>query len=301
MCTAPGARGPAGGRSDAAAWQAVVTLLQGDRFRALDSVIVYCIRREDTERIAALLRTCLPGARGLGPAGEAWQGQRPCGLSLGPSAFVPSAACLPSPEAVAQAYHAGMLSQERRRVQRAFMQGQLRVVVATVAFGMGLDRPDVRAVLHLGLPPSIESYVQAVGRAGRDGQPAHCHLFLQPQVGPPPGCGGVRHPGRSSRLCRAGRRPTGAAQTRARRRHGLPGREEARAAGICALHLLPAAPSPGGRCEQREARGRPPFPGGPAAPRPAGSPRVQQESLLWSRAAAPSTADSAGAGHAGGG
>lgn len=68
------------------------------------------------------------------------------------------------------------------------MQGQLRVVVATMAFGMGLDRPDVRAVLHLGLPPSFESYVQAVGRAGRDGQPAHCHLFLRPQVGPsPPG------------------------------------------------------------------------------------------------------------------
>lgn len=85
-------------------------------------------------------------------------------------------------EASVEAYHAGMCSQERRRVQRAFMDGQLRVVVATVAFGMGLDRPDVRAVLHLGLPPSFESYVQAVGRAGRDGQPAHCHLFLQPQV-----------------------------------------------------------------------------------------------------------------------
>ncbi|XP_022358237.1 LOW QUALITY PROTEIN: ATP-dependent DNA helicase Q4 [Enhydra lutris kenyoni] len=136
--------------------QALVTLLQSDRFRALSSIIIYCNRREDTERVAARLRTCLHASRDLGPRGQV-------------------------PEAVAKAYHAGMCHRERRQVQQAFMDGRLRVVVATVAFGMGLDRPDVRAVLHLGLPASLETYVQAVGRAGRDGRPAHCHLFLQPQ------------------------------------------------------------------------------------------------------------------------
>lgn len=166
-----------------------MTLLQGDRFRTLDSIIIYCTRRKDTERVAALLRTCLSMVRDARPTGRHMQGLAPGDPFLSLPAMVSSVIRTLStgcgPEAVAEAYHAGMCSQERRRVQQAFMQGRLRMVVATVAFGMGLDRPDVRAVLHLGLPPSFESYVQAIGRAGRDGKPAHCHLFMHPQVGNP--------------------------------------------------------------------------------------------------------------------
>jgi ATP-dependent DNA helicase RecQ len=72
----------------------------------------------------------------------------------------------------AAAYHAGMDGPSRDRVQRAFSDGPLEVVVATNAFGMGIDRADVRAVVHLAPPGSIESYYQEVGRAGRDGAPA---------------------------------------------------------------------------------------------------------------------------------
>ncbi|KAB0396236.1 hypothetical protein E2I00_007196 [Balaenoptera physalus] len=144
-------------RADPCPLQALVTLLQSDRFRALDAVIVYCNRREDTERVSALLRTCLREARAPGSRGEVEAGLHP---TDGPRAHAPPDHRR-APEAVAEAYHAGMGGRERRRVQRAFMEGRLRVVVATVAFGMGLDRPDVRAVLHLGLPPSFESYVQA--------------------------------------------------------------------------------------------------------------------------------------------
>lgn len=83
---------------------------------------------------------------------------------------------------IAEAYHAGMSASERRRVQNNFMCGELRVVVATVAFGMGLDKSDVRGIIHYNMPKSFESYVQEIGRAGRDGEPAHCHLFLDPEV-----------------------------------------------------------------------------------------------------------------------
>jgi ATP-dependent DNA helicase RecQ len=70
------------------------------------------------------------------------------------------------------AYHAGQSGEVRERVHDRFSRGELEVVVATNAFGMGIDRPDVRAVVHLAPPGSVEAYYQEVGRAGRDGQPA---------------------------------------------------------------------------------------------------------------------------------
>jgi len=70
------------------------------------------------------------------------------------------------------AYHAGMETTVRQASQDAFMSGQARAIVATTAFGMGVDKPDIRAVIHVGLPESVEAYVQEVGRAGRDGQTA---------------------------------------------------------------------------------------------------------------------------------
>jgi ATP-dependent DNA helicase RecQ len=80
----------------------------------------------------------------------------------------------------AGAYHAGLQGQERERVQDAFIAGKLDVAVATNAFGMGIDRGDVRAVAHLAPPGSIEAYYQEVGRAGRDGEPAFGLMLVCP-------------------------------------------------------------------------------------------------------------------------
>lgn len=79
-------------------------------------------------------------------------------------------------------YHAGMTAAQRRRVQKQFMSGELRIVVATIAFGMGLDKADVRAIIHYNMPKSFESFLQEIGRAGRDGLPAYCHVFLDKEV-----------------------------------------------------------------------------------------------------------------------
>lgn len=104
-----------------------------------DSGIVYCLSRRRTEDVAARLVAA--------------------GIKAAP-------------------YHAGMTSSQRTAVQEAFLGDRVHVVVATVAFGMGIDKPDVRFVVHHDMPKSIESYYQETGRAGRDGMPAEAYLLF---------------------------------------------------------------------------------------------------------------------------
>ena len=113
-------------------------LLREIRSRPDQAAIIYCFSRKGTEKVAADLR-----ANGIKSA----------------------------------AYHAGLSSDERSRVQERFIRDQVPVIAATIAFGMGIDKPDVRLVAHMDLPKSVEGYYQETGRAGRDGLPSDCLLF----------------------------------------------------------------------------------------------------------------------------
>jgi ATP-dependent DNA helicase RecQ len=107
--------------------------------KAYPTGIVYCATRANVEKVAAKLDS--QGIRTLG-------------------------------------YHAGMSDEERKEAQDRFLSGKVPVVVATNAFGMGIDRADLRTIIHWDLPGSLEAYYQEAGRAGRDGNPAHCEILF---------------------------------------------------------------------------------------------------------------------------
>jgi len=114
-------------------------LLDFARARPRDAGIVYCASRAATEQLAG--RLCRDGVK-------------------------------------ARAYHAGLTSGERSQNQELFLRDEVRVVCATIAFGMGINKPNVRFVVHYDLPKNIESYYQETGRAGRDGLPSDCLLLF---------------------------------------------------------------------------------------------------------------------------
>ena len=162
----------------------MIELLQSSKYKDCGSIIVYCTRRQTTKHVAEQLNEYLPRSQ----SGKSEiEHQKSYTLTTSSrkrkkyaSSSTSSKRCKTEPTKIAGIYHAD--APDCNETQKRFMNGTLRIVVATVAFGMGLNKPDIRAVIHYDMPGSFESFVQEIGRAGRDGLPAYCHVFIDKKV-----------------------------------------------------------------------------------------------------------------------
>lgn len=162
---------------------ALCRLLKHEKFQNFNSIIIYCTRRDECESVAKNLRTVFQ-VRGTCFGSFFTDGFKSNAIFFQDTAIERNdkRKRKRAPRSNIEPYHAGMPASRRKTIQNAFMRGDLKIVVATIAFGMGINKADIRAVIHYNMPNNFERYVQEVGRAGRDGKSSHCHLFLDARV-----------------------------------------------------------------------------------------------------------------------